>query len=274
MVERRSAFQQAATQIDRAIWCVQEHPVTCLVLGLPTVVAAAVLFVPALLVLRSFQFPWYLAYLVHVVGLPTAFFMALTFCPLPGAVFVHGLATGRLLTPTACVQATLARPARLGALAIGWLGRALVWAAFLGVPALVLWPRNCLAGHVALFEDERRPFWRSRKLLGDEGREVYYLLALYAGIVVVLGLLVYTPRLILEARQLDLPVIALLRGHLGVLEVLGLCLLLVAAATAWTLSLTFLYLEIRAVREGADLQSALARVRAAHALGASTARLP
>lgn len=274
VAERRSAFQQAGIQIDRALWCLQDHPGSSLALGLPTLAALAAVFVPALLTFRVFEFPWYLWYLIYMVGLPTAAAMILTFCPLPAAVFVHGLATGRRLTPAACLRTCLGRPVRLCQLAAGFVVRYVFYAALFGLPALVLWPRDCLATHVALFEDERRVFWRSRKLLKEEAREVHHLLALYTGIVIVFGVLVYTPRMIVSTRHLGLSGLPFLRENLAMFEAVGICLVLVAMATSWTVSLTFLYLEARAGREGAGLRYLLDRVKARYAVGVLTGRAP
>ena len=50
---------------------------------------------------------------------------------------------------------------RLGLL---WLGSLLL----LGLPLLWFWPRTCLTPLVALFEDERRIFRRSRRMLRED----------------------------------------------------------------------------------------------------------
>jgi hypothetical protein len=260
--KRRSAFRQAGLQVDRALFCLQDHPGTGLLLGLPTLVLLVALFLPAFLLLRHWEFDTFGGYLVYSVALPTLAFMILSLGPLPVAVFAHGLASGRKLSAAECCRRCLRRPGRLARLAAGLFGRYLLWNLFFALPALVYWPRTCLATHVVLFEEHKRIFWRSGKLLKVEAREISLLLYLYLGIAAILAELLALPRLLTHTRVLDAEVLHRLRDKLPLFELTAGCVVLVLLAVCWMLSVTFLYLEIRTEREGEELRDAIERTRA------------
>jgi hypothetical protein len=260
----RTAFQQAGIQIDRAFWCIQDHPGKSLLLSLPALTALALVFVPALLVARHWDLPWYIWYLVYIVALPVTALMILTFCPIPAAVLAYELARGTSPSVSSCFGAVGNRLGGLVRLGASLLWRYVLWMAFFAVPALVYWPRSCLAPQVVLFENERRTLWRSRKLLSEEGGEIRCLFFLYLGLLLVFIILLFTPRILATAKLLDLEVLRILRDNLAVFEIAGVFLSLVILSTCWTLSVTFLYIEIRTVREGVELRNLLERVKEKH----------
>jgi hypothetical protein len=119
---------------------------------------------------------------------------------------------------------------------------------------------------VALFEDERRIFRRSRRILREDFG-VALMVSLYLGMGIVLGGLVVLPRLLLGTRMLGAhlleerwrPVIV---DHLWIFETTSVAILLTAIAMSWWISLTLVYHDIRWIREGEDLKRRIARLRA------------
>ena len=137
---------------------------------------------------------------------------------------------------------------------------------FLGLPLLWVWPRTCLTPLVALFEDERRIFRRSRRILRDDFG-VTLMGFLYLGMGIVLGGLVVLPRLLLGtpmlgAHLLDARWRPAVVDHLWIFETMSVAILLTAIAMNWWISLTLVYHDIRWIREGEDLKRRIALLRA------------
>src|SRR5262249_45052790 len=115
------------------------------------------------------------------------------------------------------------------------------------------------------FEDERRIFRRSRRILRED-IAVPLLGFMYLGMGLVLGGLVALPRLLvgtpmlgahlLEARWLPMVV-----NHLWIFEMMSVAILLTAMPMSWWISLTFLYHDIRWIREGEGLKRRIAALR-------------
>src|SRR5262249_2715719 len=146
---------------------------------------------------------------------------------------------------------------RLGAL---WLGSLVL----LGLPLLWLWPRTCLTPLVALFEDDRRIFRRSRRILRED-IGVTLIGSLYPGMGIVLAGLVFFPRLvlgteILGAHLLDARWRSLIVENLWIFETTSIAILLTAIAMTWWISLTLVYHDVRWVREGEDLKRRIAQL--------------
>ncbi len=127
--------------------------------------------------------------------------------PLPCAVFAWKAAQGETATAGECFAWCWRRAGRLLwvliRLGLLWLVSLL----FFGLPLLWVWPRTCLTPLVALFEDERRIFRRSRRMLRED-LAVPLMGFLYLGMGIVLGGLVVLPRLlfgtpVLGAHLLD-----------------------------------------------------------------------
>jgi hypothetical protein len=185
---------------------------------------------------------------------------------LPCAVYAWKQADGEAATAGECYAWCRRRAGRL----VGVLVRlSLLWLVslvLLGIPLLWVWPRTCLAPLVALFEDERRIFRRSRRILRED-LGVTMMGALYLGMGLVLGLMVAFPRIVLTfpvlgAHLLDASWRPLIVDHLWIFETMSGAILLTAIAMSWWMSLTLVYHDIRSTREGEDLKRRIARLRA------------
>jgi hypothetical protein len=137
---------------------------------------------------------------------------------------------------------------------------------FFGIPLLWVWPRTCLAPLVALFEDERRIFRRSRRILGEEVG-VHLLGFLHLGMGIVLGGLVAFPRIVFGTPVLGAHLVEtrwrpVIVDHLWIFETTSIAILLTSIAVSWWMSLTLVYYDVRSVREGEDLKRRIALVRA------------
>ena len=135
-----------------------------------------------------------------------------------------------------------------------------------GLPLLWVWPRTCLTPLVALFEDERRIFRRSRRMLRED-IGVSLMGFLYLGMGIVLGGLIVLPRLLLGtpalgAHLLDERWRPMIVDNLWIFETMSVTILLTAIAMSWWISLTLVYHDIRSVREGEDLKRRIALLRA------------
>jgi hypothetical protein len=137
---------------------------------------------------------------------------------------------------------------------------------FFGIPLLVFWPRTCLTPLIALFENERRIFRRSRRIFRDDSG-VTLMGALYLAMGVVLGGLVALPRLLLGTPMLDAHLLdarwrPAIVDQLWIFETTFVAILLTAIAVNWWISLTLVYHDIRWVREGEGLKRRVALLRA------------
>ena len=111
-----------------------------------------------------------------------------------------------------------------------------------GLPLLWVWPRTCLTPLVARFEDERRIFRRSRRILREDFA-VPLLGFLYLAMGIVLGGLVVLPRLIFGTKMLGTELLdvrwrAVVVDHLWIFETMSVAILLTAIAISWWISLT------------------------------------
>ena len=160
---------------------------------------------PAALVLvgiwRTWDFPAVVDVLIAGVLFPFAALFIFTAFPLPCAVFAWKAAGGEVATAGECFAWCRRRAGRLCwllfRLSLIWLGSLL----FFGLPLLWFWPRTCLTPLVALFEDERRIFRRSRRMLREDSA-CSLMGFLYLGMGIVLGGLIVLPRLLFGTRCL------------------------------------------------------------------------
>jgi hypothetical protein len=188
-----------------------------------------------------------------------------TVLSLPCAVFAWRRASGEVPTARECFAECGRRKGRLAwvvfRLALMWLFSLVLF----GLPLLVIWPRTCLTPLVALFEDTPKVFRRSRRIL-KEDVAVYVIGGLYLAIAVVLGVLIFMPRLVvgtqmLGAHLLDAQWRRLVLDYLWIFEGLSTALVLTALSMSWWISLTLLYHDIRWAREGEDLRSKILEAR-------------
>jgi hypothetical protein len=262
---RTSAVRRILVQTDCSFWCIHDHLDVLAYLGLPTL--ATLLFSALALVgiWRTWEFPVVVSVLVAGLLAPFLAFLVFTALPLPCAVFAWKAAGGEVATVRECFSFCRRRSGRLLGvlfrLGLLWLGSLLL----LGLPLLWVWPRTCLAPLVALFEDERRIFRRSRRILREDVG-VALMGFLYLGMGIVLGALIVLPRLLLGtpmlgAHLLDARWRPVIVDHLWIFETMSITILLTAIAMSWWISLSLVYREIRWVREGEDLKRRIALLR-------------
>jgi hypothetical protein len=258
-------LRRILVQTDCAFWCIHDRLDVLAFLGLPTLVA---LMASGLGLVATWR-TWELPPLVHVViGGAVVPFVALfifTALPLPCAVFAWKAALGETATAGECFSWCRRRAGRL----LGVLLRmSMLWLVSLllfGLPLLWFWPRTCLAPLVALFEDERRIFRRSRRILRED-LAVPLMGFLYLGMGIVLGGLVALPRLLLATPALGAHLVderwrPMIVDQLWIFETLSVAILLTGIAMTWWISLTLVYHDIRWVREGEDLKRRIAQLR-------------
>jgi hypothetical protein len=247
-------------QIDLAFWCLHEHPLHLAGLGLPILLASGLLTVAVTAVARTWTLSPILNYALYVIVFPWFAALIVTFAPLPGAVFAWHRASGQVLTPGQCFLWCVRRGPRLARVAFVLGFGYLLGLALFGLPLLIIWPRTCLAPHVALFENERRIFRRGRKLLRED-TAIIALAALYLCLSVVLSGLLFLPRFLLESKFLETSWARTVKEFWWAVELVGGGILLSAMALCWCISLTLLYREIRRVREGEELRERLQIIR-------------
>jgi hypothetical protein len=253
-------------QTDCAFWCIHDHLDVLAYLGLPTLLSLVTATLAMVGVWRTWDFPPVVDFLMAAVVYPFVGLLIFTAMPLPCAVFAWKAACGEEATVAECFAACRRRAGRL----LGVLVRlSLLWLfslLLLGLPLLWIWPRTCLTPLVALFEDERRIFRRSRRILREDiGLSMMVLL--YTGMGIVLGGLVVLPRLllgsqVLGAHLLDARWRSIVVENLWIFETTSVAVLLTAIAMTWWVSLTLVYHDIRWTREGEELKRRIARVRA------------
>src|SRR5215831_18259586 len=204
---KKSILRRILVQTDCAFWCIHDNLDVLAFLGLPTLAALLASALGLVAIWRTWDFPTVVDVLIAGVLCPFLALFIFTALPLPCAVFAWKAADGEAATVGECFSWCRRRAGRL----VGVLIRlGLLWLASLlcfGLPLLWVWPRTCLTPLVALFEDERRIFRRSRRILRED-LGVTMMGSLYLGMGLVLGLMVVLPRIllttpILGARLLD-----------------------------------------------------------------------
>lgn len=262
----RSLLRRVLVQADCAFWCVHDHLDVLAPLALPTLAALVATALLLVGMLRTWHLSAPLNVLLAMVLLPFLALCIFTVLPLPCAVFAWRTASGETATPRECVALCLRRAGRLlkvlVPLSFLWLGSLVL----LGLPLLWLWPRTCLTPLVALFEDDKRIFRRSRRILRED-LAVPLIGLLYLGMGLVLGGLVVLPRLLFGTSMLGAHLVEeqwrpMIVDNLWIFETLSVAVLLTAIAVSWWISLTFIYHDIRWVREGEGLRRRIARLRA------------
>ena len=253
-------------QTDCAFWCIHDHLDVLAYLGLPTL---AVLLTGALGLIgiwRTWDFPVVVNVLIAGMLFPFLALLIFTALPLPCAVFAWKAAGGEVATAGECFAWCQRRGGRLLSvmvrLCLLWLGSLLLF----GIPLLWVWPRTCMTPLVALFEDERRIFRRSRRIL-QEDIGVTLMGSLYLGMGIVLGGLLVLPRILLGTQALGAHLLddrwrPMVVNQLWIFETMSVAVLLTAIAMSWWISLTLVYHDIRSVREGEDLKRRITRLRA------------
>jgi hypothetical protein len=262
---RTSLLRRILVQTDCAFWCIHDHLDVLALLGLPTLAA----LLACVLALAGMWLTWDLPIVVDVllasVLCPWLALVIFTALPLPCAVFAWKTARGEPATVGECFAWCRRRTGRLLGvmvrLGLLWFGSLLL----LGLPLLWLWPPTCLAPLVALFEDERRIFRRSRRIIRED-IAVPMIGVLYLAMGLVLGGLLVLPRILLGtpalgAHLLEAASLKLVVDHLWIFEMMSVAILLTAMAMSWWISLTFLYHDIRWTREGEDLRRRIAQLR-------------
>ncbi len=261
MVRRAtSTIRRSLAEMDRAFWCLHDHPAPLAALSAPTLLGLALIAAVVSAAVRNWDLSGFYVYLVYSVLCPTVVLWAITFLPLPCAVFVWFRARGDTPPVARCYWYVLSRLGRLFLVAVT-TGLAYLFSFVLGgLPLLVLWPRMCLVPMVALFETERRVFRRSRRLLKEE-TAIHVLATVEVCVFVGLLATVFVPRLILATELFAGPVTQLALHYLWVFELMSGVVLATALAVSWCLSLTLLYHDIRTVREGEVLRERIRELR-------------
>jgi hypothetical protein len=234
-------------------------------LALPTLVAVALTALALVTVWRTWSFPAWANFFLFAAILPMVAMLIFTILPLPCAVFAWRRACGEIATPTECYSWVGRHSGRLFSVIVRLSLLWLLSLALFGIPLLVVWPRTCLTPLVALFEDQPRIFRRGRRLLRQDVA-LNVIGGIYLGIMIVLGALIFTPRLILGTSMLGTHVMdaqwrQLILNYLWIFEALSAAVVLTALAMSWWISLTLLYHEIRWRREGEDLRQRILNLR-------------
>jgi hypothetical protein len=263
---KRSLLRRILVQTDCAFWCIHDHVEAIAYLSLPTLAALAMSALLLVGIWRTWDIPPPVFFLIAAVPVPLLLLFIFTVLPLPCAVFAWKAACGEPVTVRECYSICWRRRGRLIGvffrLGLLWLGSLLC----AGLPLFWVLPRTCLTPLVALFENERRVFWRSRRILReDHGLTLMGFLYLSMGIV--LGGLVVLPRLLLGtpmlgAHLLDASWRPLIVEKLWIFETTSVAILLTAIAVNWWIALTLVYHDIRWIREGEDLKRRIAQFRA------------
>ena len=262
---KTSLFRRILVQTDCAFWCIHDHLDVLGYLGLPTLAALLTSGLVLVGIWRTWDLPILADVLIAGILVPFLGLLIFTALPLPCAVYAWKTADGEPATVGECFAWCRRRAGRL----LGVLIRlSLLWLLsllFFGIPLLQIWPRTCLTPLVALFEDERRIFRRSQRIL-KEDLGVPLMGSLYLGMGIVLGGLVVLPRLLLAFPMLGPHLLderwrPMIIDHLWIFETMSGAILLTAIAMSWWISLTLVYHDIRWIREGEDLKRRIARLR-------------
>lgn len=263
---KTSLLRRILVKTDCAFWCIHDHVGVIAYLALPTLAALVLSALVLVGMWRTWDIPGPVVFLIAALPVPFLLLFIFTALPLPCAVFAWKTAVGEPVTAGECYAWCWRKKGRLVSvffrLGLLWLVSLL----FFWIMLLVVWPRTCLTPLVALFEDERRIFRRSRRILRDDSG-VTLMGSLYLGMGIVLGGLVILPRLLfgtpmLGAHLLDERWRPAIVDHLWIFETTSVAILLTAIAVNWWISLTLVYHDIRWTREGEDLKRKIAILRA------------
>ena len=198
---KTSILRRILVQTDCAFWCIHDHVGVIAYLALPTVAALVIGALVLVGIWRTWDLPAPIVFLIAALPVPFLLLAIFTALPLPCAVFAWKTAGGESATVGECFAYCWRRKGRLLGvfvrLGLLWLVSLLC----LGIPLLMIWPRTCLTPLVALFEDDRRIFRRSRRILGEDSG-VTLMGSLYLSMGIVLGGLVVLPRLLLGTPML------------------------------------------------------------------------
>ena len=244
---------RALRQIDRSFWTLHDNLGTYMVLGLPTFIGLASIGVVLAVIVRSYDLDPGLAFLLWALVTPISCLTVLTFGPLPCSVFAWSRAQGESRTVGECFSALARNGGRLFWVGLRLLFSFLWWSLLFGLPFLILWPRTCMAPMVAIFEQQPRVFWRSRKLM-QEDQAIFMLAGLYLVMTAVLSSLIFLPRLIISSRLLTVSWLTAVQDSLWAVELVSGVLLLTAIAVSWCVALTLFYHDLRFHREGEGLR--------------------
>jgi hypothetical protein len=240
--------------MDRSFWSLHDDLTTFALLGFPTFLALATLGAAVALVVRNYDPDPAMAWVGWMVLVPVSAITIVTFLPLPCSVFAWSRAQGTTKTAGQCLTACARRSGRLLPI-IAWLVFSYCWWSMLfWIPLLVLWPRTCLAPMVALFEDQRRVFRRSRRLMRED-HAIFVLAGLYLLLMLVLGSVIFLPRMILLTEMFRTPWAAALEESIWAFELVSGVLLLTGVAISWCIALTLFYHDLRHHREGESLRN-------------------
>ncbi|WP_165075812.1 hypothetical protein [Paludisphaera rhizosphaerae] len=263
---KTSMWRRVFVQIDCAFWCIHDHLDVLGWLALPTLATLITSGVLIVQIWRNWDIPVGLNVLLGWLVIPFLALMVFTVLPLPCAVFAWKLADGETASVGECFAWCGRKFWRLAIvlfkLSFFFLGSLLL----MGLPLLAIWPRSCLAPLVVLFEKDRRVFRRTQKLIRED-MSVTLMGMLYLCMGLVLGGFVALPRLLvatpaLGSHLLDSEWRRVIGEYLWIFETFTIAALLTAVAVAWWISLTLVYHDIRAVREGEDLRRRIAAYRA------------
>jgi hypothetical protein len=248
--------------MDLAFWYLHAHFPQLAVLAAPTLLAICAIGIVVVEIAQSFELPGILIYVLSAIVLPTIVLWVGIFLPLPTAVFAWRRADGSLPETSECFRFCLKRSGRLAPVAVRLYFLYLVSFIFFGLPLLYFGPRTCATPAIALFEDDRRIFRRSRRLL-KEDVAIPLLASLYCAMLLALGLLLFLPRMVLssQGRFVESAVSRWLINNLWIFELFGSAVLVTAIAVGWCISMTLLYREVRIVREGEPLREKIGQLR-------------
>ncbi len=262
---KTSLLRRILVQTDCAFWCIHDHLDVLAYLALPTLAALLTGALVLVGVWRTWDFPVAVDVLIAGLLVPFLLLCVFTMLPLPCAVFAWKAALGEPATASECFSQCWHRAGRLLGVFVRLVPLWLISLVLFGLPLLWLWPRTCLAPLVALFENERRIFRRSGRIIRED-LGVPLMGFLYLGMGIVLSGLVVLPRLlfgtqVLGAHLVDARWRSLILDHLWIFETMSVAILLTGIAMSWWITLTLVYHDIRWIREGEQLKHRIALLR-------------
>ncbi len=271
--KKTSILRRTLLQTDCGFWCIHDHLDVLAFLGLPTLAVVLVSALGLVGVWRAWELPWWVNLLGGALIVPFLALCIFTALPLPCAVFAWKTADGEPATAGECFAFCRRRGGRLFwilfRMALLWVGSLLL----LGLPLVWVLPRTSLAPLVGLFEDTRKVFRRSGRIMREDSG-VALVGFLYLAMGVVMGGLVVLPRLLLGTPMLGAHLLderwrPAVVERLWIFETMSVAILLTAIAMSWWITLTFVYHDVRRNREGESLKRRIAVLRDKLAVGSS-----